>query len=151
MRRALIPLAVVVSSALLALAAERALVPPAGETVRVGAAVSAEVWLERGTGDAGAAAAPPCADAACLVSPDVPVVPDAWDHVGDQPRERASCAEVPPRTYVNTRGETVRSPCWAPDGRPPPGATAQCRDGAYSFSRTRQGSCSGHRGVARWL
>ncbi|MBB5917685.1 hypothetical protein BJY24_006597 [Nocardia transvalensis] len=33
----------------------------------------------------------------------------------------------------------------------PDGATAQCNDGAYSFSQHRRGSCSGHGGVDRWL
>src|SRR5690348_3223019 len=34
---------------------------------------------------------------------------------------------------------------------PPPGATARCRDGTYSFSRHRSGTCSHHGGVATWL
>ncbi len=34
---------------------------------------------------------------------------------------------------------------------PPAGATAQCRDGSYSFSASRRGTCSHHGGVARWL
>jgi hypothetical protein len=33
----------------------------------------------------------------------------------------------------------------------PKGATAQCRDGSYSFSQNRRGTCSNHRGVGRWL
>lgn len=33
----------------------------------------------------------------------------------------------------------------------PAGATAICRDGSYSFSQHRQGTCSHHGGVARWL
>src|SRR5438093_10753380 len=33
----------------------------------------------------------------------------------------------------------------------PPGATAQCRDGTYSFSQHHSGTCSHHGGVARWL
>jgi len=33
----------------------------------------------------------------------------------------------------------------------PAGASAQCRDGTYSFSRSRRGTCSHHGGVARWL
>lgn len=33
----------------------------------------------------------------------------------------------------------------------PPGATAVCRDGTYSFSQTRSGTCSHHGGVAAWL
>jgi hypothetical protein len=33
----------------------------------------------------------------------------------------------------------------------PPGATARCRDGTYSFSKHRSGTCSHHGGVAVWL
>jgi hypothetical protein len=33
----------------------------------------------------------------------------------------------------------------------PAGATAECRDGTYSFSQHRSGTCSHHGGVARWL
>ena len=35
-------------------------------------------------------------------------------------------------------------------GPPPPNATAQCRDGTWSFSRHRSGTCSRHGGVAAW-
>lgn len=31
------------------------------------------------------------------------------------------------------------------------GATARCRDGTYSYSRSRRGTCSHHGGVAAWL
>ena len=34
---------------------------------------------------------------------------------------------------------------------PPPGATAQCWDGSYSFSTHHSGTCSHHGGVAVWL
>ena len=37
----------------------------------------------------------------------------------------------------------------APDGDAPPGATAICKDGTYSFSQTRSGTCSHHGGVAQ--
>jgi hypothetical protein len=33
----------------------------------------------------------------------------------------------------------------------PPGATARCRDGSYSFSQHHSGTCSHHGGVAVWL
>jgi hypothetical protein len=33
----------------------------------------------------------------------------------------------------------------------PPGATARCRDGTYSFSQHHSGACSHHGGVAVWL
>jgi hypothetical protein len=52
-------------------------------------------------------------------------------------------------TYVNSKGQTVPRPenCSAP----PKDATAQCRDGTYSFSKSRRGTCSHHGGVAKWL
>ncbi len=31
------------------------------------------------------------------------------------------------------------------------GATAQCKDGSFSHSKTHQGSCSRHGGVAKWM
>lgn len=33
----------------------------------------------------------------------------------------------------------------------PTGATAECRDGSYSFSQHRRGTCSHHGGVSTWL
>jgi len=53
--------------------------------------------------------------------------------------------------YTNSKGNRVRSPTRTPDNQPPPGATAQCRDGTFSFSQSRRGTCSHHGGVARWL
>jgi hypothetical protein len=52
-------------------------------------------------------------------------------------------------TYVNSEGHTVPRPenCSAV----PKGATAQCRDGSYSFSQSRRGTCSHHGGVSKWL
>ncbi len=35
--------------------------------------------------------------------------------------------------------------------KPPKGATARCRDGIFSFSKHRRGTCSHHGGVAVWL
>jgi uncharacterized protein YraI len=52
--------------------------------------------------------------------------------------------------YVNSRGRWVPSPCSSPSG-PPAGASARCRDGTYSFSQSRRGTCSRHGGVSRWL
>ncbi len=52
-------------------------------------------------------------------------------------------------TYVNSNGQTVKRPenC----SGPPDGASAQCRDGSYSFSHSRRGTCSHHGGVSKWL
>ncbi len=54
-------------------------------------------------------------------------------------------------TYQNQDGETVHSPARSLSGKVPEGATARCRDGTYSFSRHRSGTCSRHGGVAAWL
>ena len=53
--------------------------------------------------------------------------------------------------YVNHAGETVHSPSKSVSGQVPAGATAQCGDGTYSFSRNHRGTCSHHGGVIRWL
>jgi hypothetical protein len=53
--------------------------------------------------------------------------------------------------YTNSKGQKVQSPTRTADNQPPPGATAQCRDGTYSFSQSRRGTCSHHGGVAKWL
>ncbi len=52
-------------------------------------------------------------------------------------------------TYTNSQGEKVKRPenC----SSAPQGATAQCRDGTYSFSKNHRGTCSHHGGVAKWL
>ena len=43
--------------------------------------------------------------------------------------------------------------CWltANAWSAPAGATARCRDGTYSYSQHRSGTCSHHGGVAAWL
>jgi hypothetical protein len=63
-------------------------------------------------------------------------------------------AEVPacvdhPGYYTNVDGKQVHRPVCANSA--PPGATAQCRDGSYSFSLHHSGTCSGHGGVHSWL
>jgi hypothetical protein len=52
-------------------------------------------------------------------------------------------------SYVNSQGQRVKRPedC----SSPPSGATAQCRDGTYSFSTNHRGTCSHHGGVAKWF
>jgi hypothetical protein len=36
-------------------------------------------------------------------------------------------------------------------GNAPAGASAKCRDGTFSFSQSRRGTCSHHGGVTEWL
>lgn len=47
--------------------------------------------------------------------------------------------------YINVDGNCIKSP-----GSNPAGASARCRDGTYSYSQHRQGTCSRHGGVAEW-
>lgn len=52
-------------------------------------------------------------------------------------------------SYVNAAGNRVCNPYESSSA--PAGATAQCRDGSYSFSQSRSGTCSHHGGVETWL
>ncbi len=54
------------------------------------------------------------------------------------------------RYYTNSAGQRVHSPANS-SGGVPSGATAVCRDGTYSFSQHRGGTCSHHGGVGKWL
>lgn len=53
------------------------------------------------------------------------------------------------RSYVNVDGVRVPSPVFSETK--PAGTTARCRDGSYSFSQHRRGTCSHHGGVAEWF
>lgn len=63
---------------------------------------------------------------------------------------RATRPTEPVTYYTNSRGNTIQSPTRYDNGAPA-GASAQCRDGSYSFSQSRRGTCSHHGGVAVWL
>ena len=53
--------------------------------------------------------------------------------------------------YTNRAGQQVHKPAHTDNGAAPTGASAQCRDGTWSFSMSRRGTCSHHGGVASWL
>jgi SH3-like domain-containing protein len=71
-----------------------------------------------------------------------PTVSDNSPSVSSSPRGASG------RSYVNVDGVRVPSPVFS-DTRPA-GASARCRDGSYSFSQNRRGTCSHHGGVAEW-
>lgn len=81
----------------------------------------------------------------------VPVIQSAITHVQDTTFAPSSPDLSNSNDYVNTSGNTVHSPAYTSDNSVPAGATAQCRDGTYSFSQHRSGTCSHHGGVASWL
>jgi hypothetical protein len=53
--------------------------------------------------------------------------------------------------YKNKDGKEIHSPSKSKSGQVPTGASAQCRDGSYSFSTHHRGTCSRHGGVGEWL
>ncbi|WP_456829520.1 DUF3761 domain-containing protein [Deinococcus sp. UYEF24] len=52
-------------------------------------------------------------------------------------------------TYINVDGQQIQRPVMSDTA--PAGASAHCRDGSYSFSTHRSGTCSHHGGVGEWL
>lgn len=64
-----------------------------------------------------------------------------------QTQPQGTTQNCPNGTYVNSAGQTVCRPSSTNAG----GATAICRDGTYSYSQSRRGTCSHHGGVKQWL
>ncbi|WP_290049543.1 DUF3761 domain-containing protein, partial [Amycolatopsis solani] len=66
------------------------------------------------------------------------------------PKSTAQAAPAPTACgadyYRNSDGNCVHRPSDNPSG-----ATALCKDGSYSYSQHRSGTCSGHGGVRTWL
>ena len=81
-----------------------------------------------------------------VTTPPVTQVTTVGTYVAPAPPAAPTCSSG---TYVNSAGDTVCRPEAASSA--PAGATAQCVDGAYSYSQSRRGTCSGHGGVATWL
>lgn len=75
------------------------------------------------------------------------VVPSAQEDTSPAPVKEVPLSNN--NTYINSRGNEVHSPAFAPSV--PAGASAICGDGTYSFSQSRRGTCSHHGGVAEWL
>lgn len=64
---------------------------------------------------------------------------------------QASIQLIEGGSYVNRDGQRIHSPAHTRSGKAPGGASARCRDGSFSFSQHRRGTCSRHGGVADWL
>jgi hypothetical protein len=77
-------------------------------------------------------------------------------HGGIAAATAAAPAAPAPPAPANTRSlPPMAAPRTAPApsrmGQVPSGASAQCRDGTYSYSKNRRGTCSHHGGVATWM
>lgn len=70
-------------------------------------------------------------------------------YISDKQAKRVAYSSNEVKYYTNSYGSRVQSPTYY--SSKPAGATALCRDGSYSFSRSRRGTCSHHGGVARWF
>jgi len=67
----------------------------------------------------------------------------------ENPDTEISLPEPEIKYYYNVDEIKVQSPTYYK--KAPRGASAVCKDGTYSFSRNRRGTCSRHGGVKKWL
>src|ERR1043165_9861962 len=83
-----------------------------------------------------------------------------WSQTQIQPKPSPTPQATAPATtpgrcaaeyYRNSDGACVHRPVKTQGSAVPQGATALCRDGSYSFSQHRSGTCSHHGGVAKCL
>ena len=92
--------------------------------------------------------------AACVLAPaGAAARPAAASAPASAPAPAASAAPrlIEDGHYRNVDGAIVHVPAHTDTGAAPAGASAQCRDGSFSFSAHHRGTCSHHGGVARWL
>ena len=85
-------------------------------------------------------------DRGSVVNETAPVMQDEYSDTADESQEDSDLSNN--NYYTNVDGDEVHSPAYSDSV--PAGASAVCRDGTYSFSQHRQGTCSGHGGVASW-
>ena len=66
------------------------------------------------------------------------------------PKAVAASKSGPTARMAPAPGPTKAASSKASDNNNPAGAIAQCKDGTYSHSKSRSGTCSRHGGVAKW-
>lgn len=71
---------------------------------------------------------------------------DSTSNSTARPSSSTSSGSCGSGSYINVDGDCVRRP-----SNDPTGASARCKDGTYSYSKNRRGTCSSHGGVAAWL
>jgi hypothetical protein len=62
-----------------------------------------------------------------------------------------AAAPAPSKTMAKSATASKSAPTATAGNTDPTGATAKCKDGTYSKSAHRSGTCSSHGGVAEWL
>ncbi|MEV6877007.1 DUF3761 domain-containing protein [Amycolatopsis sp. NPDC051128] len=100
--------------------------------------------------------APTEASVPAPVTSEAPVVttaPAAVKTTAPKPKVPRTTTQAAPKPaecgadyYRNSDGNCIHRPSDNPSG-----ATALCKDGSYSYSQHRSGTCSGHGGVRTWL
>ena len=88
---------------------------------------------------------------AFMVHPDMAEARESPSHTGKYSKTYSRHSRSTYGPYKNPKGASVRSPVKTRSGKAPAGASARCRDGSYSFSQSRRGTCSHHGGVGSWL
>jgi competence protein ComEC len=111
---------------------------PSPETLRVLAGAGVEVYR---TDEAGTIEVTIATDGTVTFHPERGVEPNPSIRI--RASEDQQLPDSNPRDASVTRIRTAATS--------PVGATAQCRDATFSFSRHHRGTCSHHHGVARWL
>jgi hypothetical protein len=72
-------------------------------------------------------------------------------HGGVQKAAKTTAPAAPAATAAKSSTATKSAPTAKAGNTDPTGATAKCKDGTYSKSAHRSGTCSSHGGVAEWL
>lgn len=84
------------------------------------------------------------------VSPSpLPITSDIQGVATQVPTIASPSASIEPIPSV--KPTIAPTPKQTPKSTIPDAATAICRDGTYSFSQSRSGTCSHHGGVSQWL
>jgi hypothetical protein len=69
----------------------------------------------------------------------------------ETPQPSPTFTHTPTNTIAPIVAPVQPQPVIQPTTSHPANATALCKDGTYSYSQTRSGTCSGHGGVSVWL
>lgn len=87
---------------------------------------------------------------ALMFFPDVSAARKSSSHTGRHSGTHSHHTRPARHYYRNSLGIMVHYPVRIRSAKVPPGAVARCRDGSYSFSWSRKGTCSRRGGVTDW-